>query len=104
MVGTITSEHVDKEIKISFLMLEELAEFSQEWDEIPDWKQDDWTLEWGQFLNKLKYVLHKAYQSGQMTPEQKNQYKELWSKLKEAAPTLKKLDPSPPPVSLAEVA
>ena len=55
-------------------------------------------------MHKLKYVLHKAYQSGQMTPEQKAQYKELLSKLKDAAPTLKKLDLSPPPVSLAEVA
>ncbi len=79
-------------------MLEELE------DIVPEWEQADWSLEWAQFMDILEYVLHKAYQSSQMTSQQKAQYKELLSKLKEVEPVLKKLDIAQLPVSVAESA
>ncbi len=97
------TKRISRELELAFLMLEELDDNVTHWNEMSDWEQDDWHLEWGQFVNNVEYKLHIAYQSGQMTSKQQSKYKELLSKLKKAAPTLKKLNLSQPPVSLAEI-
>ena len=97
----IGADRIDHTLWLGTAMLEELADISQEWDEIPDWEQADWSLEWEQFLSFLRHDLEAAYKSSQMTSQQKAQYKKLLANLKDVAPILKKLNLSQPPL-LAE--
>ncbi len=100
----INTVRIERTLKLGMAMLEELAEYAPEWDEMPDTEQYTWYMDWEQFIFFLQDDLDAAYQSAQMTSQQKVQYKELLSKLEEAAPTLKKLNLSQSPVLPAEVA
>ncbi|MSQ14862.1 MAG: hypothetical protein EXR50_03245 [Dehalococcoidia bacterium] len=95
----ISADRIDHTLKMGSAMLGELEEIVPEWDEIPDWEQADWSLGWEQFISLLRHDLEAAYRSSQMTAEQKAQYKQLLSKLKDVSPVLKKLNLSQPAVS-----
>ncbi len=98
----ISADRIDHTLWLGKVMLEELGEIVTEWDGVPDWERVDWSLEWEQFISFMRHDLDAAYKSKQMTSQQKEQYKELLSKLKEVAPILKKLNLSQPPALLAE--
>ncbi len=100
----ISTVRIEGTLKLGMAMLEELAEYAPEWDEMPGAERASWSMDWEQFIFFLQDDLDTAYQSSQMTSEQKVRYKELLSKLEEAAPILKKLNLSQAPVSPAEVA
>ncbi len=98
--STITSERVEHELKIAFLMLEELDDNAELWEQMPDWEQVDWSLEWEQFLNFLDHILDAAYKNNQMTPDQQVKYHELIRQIKERMPIIERLRLTKPRVSV----
>ncbi|MSQ15413.1 MAG: hypothetical protein EXR50_06075 [Dehalococcoidia bacterium] len=96
----ITAEQVEGWLRIWPKMLVELDENVERWDEMPDWEQVDFMLEWSQFVSFLENVLCPAYESDLMTKAQREQYKELLSKLRKAIPTIQQLDLTRPRVAL----
>ncbi len=97
-------EQIDHTLKLSTAMLEFLKHSIERWQEMTSEEQVDWSLEWDQFINTVQQVLHKAYKSGQMSPEQVVQYRYFISKLRDISPTLRKMKLAQPDISLAEVA
>ncbi|MCX6023662.1 MAG: hypothetical protein NTZ05_18400 [Chloroflexi bacterium] len=97
--GNITERQVATWLRNGPLMLEELEEQAARWDEMPDWEQADWSLEWDQFVSYLRHVLDPAYHTGLMDAEQRSLYCDLVRGLKDALPLLQQLHLTLPPVS-----
>ncbi len=100
----INREQVDRKLDLAKRMLSDLFEVIEEWEHMSSEEQVDWSLEWDQFISSVEHVLHKAYKSGRMTPEQIEQYRGFLSALKGLSPILHKMKLAQPHVSLAEVA
>ena len=96
----ITAEQVEGWLRIWPAMLEELAENVELWDQMPDWEQLDFMLEWAQHVSFLENVLCLAYGSNLMTVDQRKQYRELLYKIRKALPFIQKLELTPPRIAL----
>ncbi len=96
----ISADRIELELKLGNAMLEELSDNFERWREMLEGEQVSWLLDWDQFIHILEHTLNKAYVSNQMTPAHKTRYKELLSKIKDATPTIQKLNLTEPNVSL----
>jgi hypothetical protein len=84
------------------LMLGDLPEVAQEWDELSDGERVSWSLDWDQLMGALKVTLDPYYRSGAMTDDQRARYGTILGQLKEALPLIQRLQLYPPPVPLDE--
>ncbi len=84
------------------LMLGDLPEVAQEWDELSDGERVSWSLDWDQLMGALQVTLDPSYRSGAMSDEQRARYGTIRRELKEALPTIEQLQLYPPPVPLEE--
>ncbi len=58
------------------------------------------SMEWGQAISFLRFVLDPAYRAGQMTPSQTERYRQLLQALQDALPLLQRLGFTLPQISL----
>ena len=98
--NTEISQHVDIELESLRLMLGDLADVADEWDQLPGAEQASWSLDWDQLMGGLKVILDPAYRSGTMSSGQHTRYVALLCSLREALPLMNRIGLYPPPVSL----
>ena len=78
---TRLTERIDRSLRYDHAMLDELAEVTAEWDEIPDGERASWSMDWDQFaLDKISRVTGH-YESGDMTPDQEASYRRLLQRI-----------------------
>ena len=95
-------QRVEIELKSLRLMLGDLPEVAQEWDELSDGERVSWSLDWDQLMGALKVTLDPYYRSGAMNDDQRARYCTILRQLKEALPLIERLQLYPPPVPLDE--
>ena len=54
---TATFRRVDIELKSLLLMLGDLPDVAEEWEQLPDAEQASWSLDWDQAMGGLKVIL-----------------------------------------------
>lgn len=96
----ITKGRIEHELKLAPSRIEELDDLDDLWDQMPDWEQADWSLEWEQFLNILDHILDAAYRTNQMAPDQQVKYLEAIRQMKERMPIIERLGLTKPKVSI----
>ncbi len=95
-------QRVEVDLESLHLMLGDLPEVAQEWDELSDGERVSWSLDWDQLMGALKVTLDPYYRSGDMTADQRARYREILRQLQEALPLIQRLRLYPPPVPLEE--
>jgi hypothetical protein len=83
-------------------MLDELAEVADEWLQMPEGERISWSLDWDQVMGSHLPELQRHYSRRELTPEQRLGYRQLRCRLKEALPTIQRLELYPPPVLLED--
>ena len=93
-------QRVEIELKSLRLMLGDLPEVAQEWDELSDGERVSWSLDWDQIMASDLTVLDRHFRAGEMTTEQEVHYRTLLCELNAMLPTIQRLRLYPPTVPL----
>ena len=99
---TTTNQSVEIGLKCLRLMLGDLPELADEWDELSDGERVSWSLDWDQIMASDLPLLDRQIRAGEMTTEQETRYRALLCELKAMLPTIQRLQLYPPPVPLDE--
>src|SRR3712207_6102860 len=97
---TATNQSVEIGLKCLGLMLGDLPEVAQEWDELSDGERVSWSLDWDQIMASDLLLLDRQFRAGAMTTEQETRYRALLCDLTAMLPTIQRLQLYPPPVPL----
>ncbi len=97
---TAASRRVSLELASLRLMIGDLADVAAEWPELSGAGRAAWSLDWDQIMGSLEGVLDPAYRAGSMTPDQRERYRELLSRLRDGTPTLERLGLQRPSIQL----
>jgi len=100
---TRTNQSVELWLKCLRLMLGDLPEIAEEWDELSDGERVSWSLDWDQIMASDLPILDRHFRAGAMTTEQETRYRALLCELKAMLPTIQRLQLYPPPVPLEAV-
>lgn len=96
----ITSEQIERELKLASSMMRDLDDIKGVWTELSDDEYADWLVEWEDFMNAIRYTLDAAYRSGQMIAGQELVYRELLLDIKRHILLIEELELTVPKVSL----
>ena len=91
---------IDLRLEALRAMLLDLPDVTQEWSALTESERSAWSLDWDQRMGSLATVLDPAYRSGSMRGEQRERYRHLLARLREALPSLRALQLAAPPVPL----
>jgi hypothetical protein len=83
------------------LMLADLPEVADEWEQLDDGERAAWSLDWGNEMAGLKRIARYAAE-GLLDVEQQERYRRLLQELNDQLPTIERLNlrrpPTPPAV------
>lgn len=85
------AQRIDRDLWAINAELAFLPELERDWDTETLWNRLIWGDEWGQLMTFL-VALHRAYQAGEMSNEQRVAYRDLAHKLLAALPQFQRLD------------
>ena len=82
------------------LMVLDLPELAEEWEEITGAERASWAHDWDQVIAGDLRILDDLCRSGRLSTEQVAQFKEVLRLLDEAAPLIERLQLYPPEIVL----
>lgn len=91
---------IDVDLRYDRDMLEEVAEYAPEWDQLPETWRAAVSIDWDQAMGSRLRFLDEQYQAGTMAPEQRVGYEALLRQLKALLPTIRRLGLWEPPIPL----
>jgi hypothetical protein len=81
-------------------VLGDLREVSVEWDAMSDGERASWSADWDQLMTTYLPLLDRHARANRMPEEQLDRYREVLRALREALPTIERLDLCRPSVPL----
>jgi hypothetical protein len=97
---TSIDPRIDTGLESLRLMLGDLPEVAEEWNQLDDGERAHWSLDWDQLMGSHLRLLEERFRAGQMTAAQQQRYRAVLSELKGALPLIERLDLYRPPVPL----
>jgi hypothetical protein len=97
---TSLDPRVDTGLESLRLMVGDLPEVAEEWNQLDDGERAHWSLDWDQLMGSHLRLLEAHFRAGQMTAAQQERYRAVLSKLKAALPLIERLDLYRPTVPL----
>jgi hypothetical protein len=99
-----TPTSIDPRIDIGLeslrLMLGDLPEVAEEWNQLDDGEQVHWSLDWDQLMGSDLPLLEAHFRADRMTAAQRERYRAVLTELKAALPLIERLDLYRPTVPL----
>lgn len=79
------------------LMVDDLPEIADEWDELSDGESESWSHDWDNEMAKLTFLVEYVAQ-GVLTDDEERRYSGVVQKLHDAAPAIRRIRLRPPPI------
>jgi hypothetical protein len=97
---TTIEDGIPRALDVLASMLQELQQGEKLWAEMDAVEEAAWSLEWTQLMSGYLPRLDREHQSGQMSAEQSKRFRRLRKALRQALPTIERLELTPPPIPL----
>ena len=94
---TDAQQRAIRDLKTAELMLADLSEVAAEWDQLGEGERVSWSIDWGNEMSGVEALAQYAAH-GLLTTEQYGRYTILLQQLREALPTITRLELYVPPV------